>query len=266
MAQTIPTSSLQSGRITLGSVSRRRFVLSAAGVLIPASIKTSRPLSLASPAFVNGYATASGGGGSAPTFGAGATTAAANNDFSEAFSTSGSNRLLLVMVGGWRSGGWNCSGITYNGVAMTRWRKEDVSCELFYLVAPATGSNTVSASFSLAPVDSIMTMAYFNGVNQSTPLRAGSSAGGTGGVSSGAWTASSSISSATGDTVVIAYEWWRAFTVGAGQTSRITGMVASNEVGGTIATADGASSFTPTGTINNAVGGIVWIGASIQPV
>lgn len=267
MDRKIRTSSLRSGH-PLTAASRRRWIIGAAGVLVPVVSGAFPPLSLKSPPSVSGYTSASGGG-SAPTFGAGATTSAANNDFSEAFATSGSDRLLLVMIGGWRSGGWTCTGVTYNGVAMTRWRKETSGgdgCDVFYLVSPATGSNTVAASFSTSPTESIMTMAYFNGVNQTTPLRAGSSSGGSTGVN-GSWTASSSIASATGDLAVILYEWWESFTIGAGQTSRVTGMVANPVfVGGTVATAVGAATVTPSGTVNNNTGGLVWVGASIQPL
>lgn len=90
--------------------------------------------------------------------------------------TSTTDRYLLVAVGGDSAG--SISGITYNGVAMTKLFGQasggDGRLYVFGLAAPAAGANTVqvtgSGTFTLTGVSET-----FTGVNQGSPLMATSS-------------------------------------------------------------------------------------------
>jgi hypothetical protein len=82
---------------------------------------------------------------------------------------SGANRILFVgMFGG---AGASTPSITYNGVSMTSIAIDlasgDRRISLFYLLAPATGSNTVTVSFGSAPDHFQMYAADYDGVQQS---------------------------------------------------------------------------------------------------
>lgn len=85
--------------------------------------------------------------------------------------TTGSNTILFV--GGWiRGNGNNCTGVTYNGVAMTQIQTNVVSSTvyydkgfLFYLINPATGANNVVATFNSADYNNGISVSY-TGVKQ----------------------------------------------------------------------------------------------------
>jgi len=108
----------------------------------------------------------------------------------------GDNRLLLVFFGGAREGsnvwGTGITGVTYNGVSLTRLQTAEYStgsefchATVFYLIAPASSSNTLSvtsddAGWSL--------YAYaLAGVSQTTPIA--TSANQTGGNGTYLWSA-----------------------------------------------------------------------------
>ena len=92
--------------------------------------------------------------------------------------TTGSNTILVVTVC-WR-GGTSIDSVTYNGVAMSQIRKETnttVNSEIYYLVNPATGTNTVSISHSsVQHLASIGISLY--GVDQNNPIDSNSGANG----------------------------------------------------------------------------------------
>ena len=95
---------------------------------------------------------------------------------------SGSNRILIVGVSMLSVVGSSVSSITYNGVALTKIRSDAsvsgaVRTELWRLVNPATGANTVAVTLSAA-LDSISGAQSFTGVNQTSPIEvnAGASA------------------------------------------------------------------------------------------
>lgn len=91
--------------------------------------------------------------------------------------TTESNRLLVVGVSAESDTGGHTaqtvSGITYNGVALTKIRSDyvtDNGTELWYLVAPATGANNVVITMT-AVVDGLYGAAMtFSGVDQSSPI------------------------------------------------------------------------------------------------
>lgn len=89
---------------------------------------------------------------------------------------SGSDRILVVTVSMLSVAGSSVSGITYNSVALTKVRHDAsvsgaVRTEIWYLVAPTTGSNTVEVTLSAA-LDSIATAQSYTGVDQVSPIDA----------------------------------------------------------------------------------------------
>lgn len=92
---------------------------------------------------------------------------------------SGTNRLLVVML----AMGNTVTSLTYNGVSLTNATGAG-NRDIWYLVSPATGSNTLSLTVSgSSPASTSNTIAAFNGVLQTSPLDIGttnSAASGTG--------------------------------------------------------------------------------------
>lgn len=134
---------------------------------------------------------------------------------------SGSDRLLVAIViqrGTLRT----ISGITYNSAAMTLAASKQVTGQqlktsLFYLVAPASGSNTLNVSYSVGTQNQTEIMAcVFEGVLQSSPLDQAVSAEG----NDAAPTVS--VSPTTNNQLVVGgvlHEELTAMTVGSGETS-----------------------------------------------
>lgn len=89
-----------------------------------------------------------------------------------------SNRILLVGVGIFATG--SVTGITYNGVALTKIRS-DVSgiyrSELWQLIAPATGTNSVAVTLSASLTSIAAAVSYFNA--DQTAIDANNGANGT---------------------------------------------------------------------------------------
>lgn|GEM_PF-1755049 len=141
---------------------------------------------------------------------------------------SGSNRLLVVSVAvGVVSPdtGVSISSVTYNGVSMTAVTTPVHSSgqdagfvQMFYLVAPATGTNTVAVTVSTT-VDAITAGSVsFTGVDQSTPLTNTATNIGPGGA--GSTTASVSVTTQTGDMVIDGMCCGGGFGTGSTQTNR----------------------------------------------
>ena len=92
--------------------------------------------------------------------------------------TSGNNRLLIVSVGMARIEPLSVSGITYGGTPLTLIGVSDNTCctpgrprvEMWKLVAPATGTNTVVVTLSGTNDSVIGAAVSYTGVNQTTPL------------------------------------------------------------------------------------------------
>lgn len=89
----------------------------------------------------------------------------------------GSDRILIVSLTTYHpsvSGGDIVSGVTYNGVSMTLLGKDDAQTNeqfyIFYLVAPATGSNTITASFSSSTTFAWGVSGSYTGVDQTSPI------------------------------------------------------------------------------------------------
>lgn len=84
---------------------------------------------------------------------------------------SGSNRILFVGVSAFFGSSGTCTGVTYNGVAMTKIdsiaAQPNADLSLWYLIAPATGSHTVTATASSSVSVMYVTAASYTGANQS---------------------------------------------------------------------------------------------------
>jgi hypothetical protein len=79
------------------------------------------------------------------------------SSFSWSHTCTGANLILVVMVGIIDTSGTpaSVSGITYNGVSLTKIRR-DIGAnanfsEMWYLIAPATGANTVAVTLTSTP-------------------------------------------------------------------------------------------------------------------
>lgn len=86
------------------------------------------------------------------------------------------DRLLIVLVANERNAGQTAvSGITYDGVALTKIRHDEVNgsnlnrTELWYLLAPNIGTHDVTVTFASAPDGCGVGCASFSGVKQQAP-------------------------------------------------------------------------------------------------
>jgi hypothetical protein len=96
--------------------------------------------------------------------------------------TTNPNRILVVTVSVFAAG--TVTGITYNGVALTHQAAADVAngvyrSEVWYLVAPATGANTVAVTLSGVSTSIANSLSYWN-VDQGAPIEATATNTGTG--------------------------------------------------------------------------------------
>ena len=157
--------------------------------------------------------------------------------YSWSHTCTGSNRLLTVGIAGWVAG-VTVTGITYNGVALTKIRSDLHSntlfrSEMWALVNPASGSNTITVTWSGAPNDSLASAISLTGVDQTTPNDADN--GATGGVTT----------DATATITTVADNAW------------LVNIVASNTASATWTVGAGQTQVLNTGTTN-------WAGASYE--
>lgn len=181
------------------------------------------------------------------------TDSAANiNSFSH---TSTGSNLVLVVGASYNDGSESITGITYNGVALTKIRRDttgapvDITTELWYLKAPATGANTVAITYTNNPTQRRHWAMTLTGIDQTTPLDAQN-----GGIGTAA-TISTVVTTVADNAWVVdsvMYNETDVLTVGAGQTQRL------NAVQGTtkrLASHEGPK--TPAGAVT-----MSWTGAS----
>lgn len=186
---------------------------------------------------------------------------------------SGSDRLLLVeAVFGWGNNSGLTVSATYNGVAMTELAQvasnngTSGQARLFALLAPDTGSNTVSLTFSGGSTDANSAIeagsVSYNGVEQSSLAAAVTNVATAFGNSANP---SMVVSSATGNMVMSMLMMGGSIT-SAGDTQRWLKNVNSNTGGGNGAGSDaaGAASVTMDWTASSEFWGM--IAANIQAV
>lgn len=156
----------------------------------------------------------------------------AQSTYSWSHTCTGSNRYLTVGISMLSVGGASVSSITYNSVALSLIKAQAsavgaIRSELWGLVAPTTGSNTIVVTLS-ASLDSAAGAVSYTGVEQTTPYEAANSATAT----------NVGAADATVNVTTVADNDWTfdnvatddtAITVGAGQTSRsnVTGTLGS---------------------------------------
>jgi hypothetical protein len=158
--------------------------------------------------------------------------------------TAGSNRIAIVHVGVGDGGGsgTGVSSVTYGGVDITANLAVAQStahsyAAIYYLVNPPAGATDIVVNFT-APSFGDCAVASFNGVDQVSPIRNTNSATATSN------TASTSVTSASGDMVVDAIAATGAsvaFTAGAGQTQLVGFSVGDNQGDGSYKAATSAS-------------------------
>jgi hypothetical protein len=189
----------------------------------------------------------------------------ATSPWSWSHTCTGSDLILLVGVSYWWSSTPNeVTGITYNSVALTRVggvtnTSSNRSMELWRLVSPATGSHTISVSWTNSMVG-VGGAQSWTGVHQTSPL--GTFASGTG----GGTTPSVDVSSATDEVVIdhLALEnGVSTLNVGSGQTQRWQ-ILANPETDGGGSSEPGATTVTMSWSTDIS---IIWAigGVSLKP-
>lgn len=164
----------------------------------------------------------------------------------------GSDRILIVAIGSGDSPTQLTTSVTYNGVAMTEIADvqggDYAHVSLHYLVAPATGANTIAFTLAGAQSEVCCVASSYTGVDQSVPVGTHQSAGGT-----SATAAAPAVSSAAGELVVdgVFGADTNLIAVGAGQTMRQEAEDSGNGFGAA-GTSDepGAASVTMSWAIN----------------
>jgi hypothetical protein len=145
----------------------------------------------------------------------------------------GANRLLLVWVFFDRgNGAYNVSSMTYAGASMsqaTTFAFGTKYAEVWQLIAPTEGANTLAATYNnVGPTAKVIIRAFsYTGVDQTTPLGAGTSA--TGATN----TATIAVSSATDELVtdmVSVQSYAQNLAAGDGQTSRYESDASANTI------------------------------------
>ena len=142
------------------------------------------------------------------------------SSYSWSHTTSGLDRLVRVAVSMLSVAGSSISGITHDGVSLTKLRHDvsasgTVRTEIWYLIAPSVGTKTIAVTLSTA-LDSVAGAVSFTGVDQTNPIDAQN--GGTG-VTTEATLNITTVNDTVLVTDVIATTD-TAITVGSGQTER----------------------------------------------
>lgn len=167
-----------------------------------------------------------------------------NTGFSWSHTCTGSDLFLRVTI---LSEGGGTFSVTYNSVSMTEISIGEVGAgdlpqRMFYLVNPATGTNTVEISQSAGPPTYQMGIATsYTGVHQSSPI--GTPVGAS--AATGA-PATVNASSAVGELVIdgIGHKGGGAMSSQGGQTSRFNGLADDNEFRGGASDEAGATTVT----------------------
>lgn len=166
---------------------------------------------------------------------------------------SGSDRGVVVGIGAGSGGTPTVTSITYGGAGMTlvpSGTLHDANGQdvwLYRLIAPATGSQTVSVTFSIAVYGACGSVSV-TGADQTTMT--GTAVTGT--AASGTTSPALVVASAVGDLVIDTIKKWNGNAsspgVGAGQTQRWVGSDGSFNEYGACSTEPGAASVTMTWT------------------
>lgn len=155
----------------------------------------------------------------------------------------GTDRFILASIG-IEGTSVSVSNMTYAGSGMTFLRRDtngtNCAVEMWYIVAPATGTNAVAVTLSGAANTELLAMS-FSGVDQSTPIDAQNSASGTG------ISPSVSITTVTNNTMIVDHDFLcdqtgLGLSPDNGQTARNqTSTINGEAAGGTLAKATAGS-------------------------
>ena len=175
---------------------------------------------------------------------------------------SGSDRLLVACIALYHSSSV-VSALTYNGVALTRlgnFSDFQYNSEIWYLVNPASGANTLSLTLSDPTFGMGLMGLSFTGVDQTTPMAGYVSGSGT------STTPSVVASSGTDEMVVDALCITHSGTlsVGADQTSRLNAISSAGTIKYAASTEPGVSSTTMSWS-NSTSQGWVYSAGVIKP-
>ena len=175
---------------------------------------------------------------------------------------SGSDRLLVVCIAFYHHTAV-VTALTYNGVALTRlgnFSDFQYNSEIWYLVNPASGANTLSLEFSGGHFGMGLMGLSFTGVDQTTPMAGYVSGSGT------STTPSVVASSGTDEMVVdsLCITHSGTLSVGAGQTSRLNAISSSGTIKYAASTEPGVSSTTMSWS-NSTSQGWVYSAGVIKP-
>lgn len=162
----------------------------------------------------------------------------------------GSNRLLVVAVGMYGTSR-TVTGITYNGVALTQLSRvtqtleaSNQSLDIWYLVAPATGANTLTVSLSGSADYFVGFVQSYTGVNQSTPFGTPNT------TSSGSSTSGSpacTVTSAYSNSWLVGAGYSRAATLSAGAGTTVRQAASGLGAGDSNGTISGTAGLAYTG-------------------
>lgn len=114
------------------------------------------------------------------------TTGSSVTSLSVSHTCSGSNRILIVFTGLFVGGAPppQCTGVTYNSVPMTRFSfvntQNNNELSGWYLINPATGTNTIQASYNMSANGAFLFGVSYTGAKQSSQPDQSSGANGTG--------------------------------------------------------------------------------------
>lgn len=177
----------------------------------------------------------------------------ANDATSVSHTVTGSDTILVIGV--WCEGSRTVTAATYNGDTMTEVTNQLQNGDrltVFYLLAPDTGTNTISVTLSSAG-NARIAGASFTGVNQTTPYDSGEVVK-TGVAQSGAADISVDVSGGATDELVVDFMGsWPATTgtPGAGQTLRTTACANAQKCVGISTEPGSASAVTMSWTVGN---------------
>lgn len=185
--------------------------------------------------------------------------------FTWSHTCTGSDRLLLVFITIYHISS-TVSGVTYNGVAATAVpsgsaTNGNYAVYSYYLIAPATSSNTVSVSVSGGVYDVGVAAISLTGVHQSSPL--GTAVTATGSSTTPSVNVSSAADEIVVDGLVIVHNG--TLSVGAGQTSRwnaATGNGFIKQAGST----EGGTGTTTMSWTNSTSQDWATVGIPVKPV
>jgi len=173
-------------------------------------------------------------------FDASSSTSGSAASFTFAHTTSGAGRLLVVGVTIRTDAGQTVTGVTYSGAALTFVRADTIGAsirsELWYRIAPATGSNNVVVTLSMSAKAAAGAISL-TGVDQTTPVDAQNGATGTSvtpsvtvtSVTDGAWVIdatafrSTGLGVPTGNPGAGQTQRWSQYTEGGGNAANIRG-------------------------------------------